>query len=733
MAIFLRVLQLLLKNFRASAMQSMQNRSLALLPALFMLSACFGDDGQVTIIEGEAPRPTLALTGPANGSEQAKGSIQLTLKVLKAPARGYSYKLNDQAPVEKLEALAVGDSRDISLTLVEGMNVARFAVVDNQGEAAVVERAWLVPKPEKDPDPDPPGPQDPPKAPVCKLDDFEPTTDDFEVSLSGTVESTVEVEGRWSNGARSGEISFQDSLPTLRFEATLPLAVGDNAIEIHIKNAGGECKLNAAIKRGKDIHPPVLRIESPLSGASVNGRAAWLRGTITEDTELKKATIKDEGGNEQDLVLTDGHFGLLLPLQAGTNRFFIQAIDASDNSSSMDYEVYAGMRVAVGGAHGIAIHGEHDTVYAWGRSNQGQTAAVQVSTPVYAPDFVRALSETVGDDGSTTTGTTTISARAVYAAGNSSLLIDKKGALWGFGAAKHGGLCLSASDPRLKILRGVPYTDVALPISGIAAVQSISMNGSANFLLTEAGQVFACGKNTDGILGMADTAATSETPVEIPGLSQVIQVQSFSSTAMAVTESGEVYVWGSNKYGLHGSGQVDEEPHPTPTKIAGLPPIASIAGGFRHVLALTRDGRILAWGGNFTKQIGPERQLGRTVLTPYEVALPAGVFVSSVTAASNTSGLTTHEGKIYPWGQNMKGSIGVPGDYSPDHPETAVFGLTGVTDYAQYGLMSIARTPKHVFTWGWSFHGSLGIGTEAADRWSYPTPLPLSFPERLPE
>jgi len=134
--------------------------------------------------------------------------------------------------------------------------------------------------------------------------------------------------------------------------------------------------------------------------------------------------------------------------------------------------------------------------------------------------------------------------------------------------------------------------------------------------VTSTQQIRCWGKNFSGITGVVGfgpiwpphTVAGSE------GLSHL----SIDYGACALDADGNVKCWGPNDSALLGTGAADDDLHPVPTLVAGLPSIASVAVGFDFACALTRTGHVLCWGSNDWGQLG----LGQTdeaFHTPAEV------------------------------------------------------------------------------------------------------------------
>ena len=159
-------------------------------------------------------------------------------------------------------------------------------------------------------------------------------------------------------------------------------------------------------------------------------------------------------------------------------------------------------------------------------------------------------------------------------------------------------------------------------------VASVSANGHHMAVLLEDGQLFMCGENQSGHLGIVystDTANESERPnrawltqVRLP---PVKAVACGIEHTVATDSSGNMYAWGLGDRGQLGAGKVGiEKPVTTPTAAALKGATAAIAAGGRHTLAVTDDGSIFGCGASGVGQLGLEVQDNQTL--PTRVPLP---------------------------------------------------------------------------------------------------------------
>lgn len=109
-------------------------------------------------------------------------------------------------------------------------------------------------------------------------------------------------------------------------------------------------------------------------------------------------------------------------------------------------------------------------------------------------------------------------------------------------------------------------------------------------------------------------------PSEVEGLNSefIVNVACGDSISCALTREGRVYAWGTfrNSTGIYGfSSKVEVQD--TPKLIEDLKDICSIAAGSNHVVAISTAGKIYTWG------VGEQNQLGRKIIgrNPLESAL----------------------------------------------------------------------------------------------------------------
>jgi alpha-tubulin suppressor-like RCC1 family protein len=243
--------------------------------------------------------------------------------------------------------------------------------------------------------------------------------------------------------------------------------------------------------------------------------------------------------------------------------------------------------------------------------------------------------------------------------------------------------------------------------------------------LDELGQVLTWGSNSDGQLGYAseqDCGSRGDSPCRreptvVPDVSGVVAVQAGFKHSMALLEDGSVLTWGSNADGQLGY-TTEETGSAQPAPVPGVTDVVQLAAGANCSYALTADGRVYAWGENNKGQLGLGASDGEAHTAP--ALIPGLEGVVAIAAGNRTGYALLADGTLRAWGQNHAGQVG-NGQEGDDVPAPATVmtlddqgqsvALGGVENIAADGFVAVALNDQgQMWTWGLGSLGQLGQG-----------------------
>ncbi|MBK7578370.1 MAG: hypothetical protein IPI24_13235 [Ignavibacteria bacterium] len=230
--------------------------------------------------------------------------------------------------------------------------------------------------------------------------------------------------------------------------------------------------------------------------------------------------------------------------------------------------------------------------------------------------------------------------------------------------------------------------------------------------LTNSGKLYGFGNPATGRLANASGTVPQEIPVP-GGTSTWTKIACGYDHSLALTEDGKLWAFGSNAWGQLGVG--DNANRTTPTEVpkpAGVSSWTAVWAGAYHSIALGNDGKLYAWGWNFYGQLGTANTTQQ--VSPVAVLSSAQMgAVNRVSAGYGTTYAITTDGKLFAWGRNDLGQLGIPGVtvYKPTQvplPAGAT-AFTHVSSGAQHVIVTTAENV--VYVTGSNGDGQLGDGT----------------------
>lgn len=267
-------------------------------------------------------------------------------------------------------------------------------------------------------------------------------------------------------------------------------------------------------------------------------------------------------------------------------------------------------------------------------------------------------------------------------------------------------------------------------------VANVACGWDFTLLLTDSGQLLACGSNTFGQLGVGQTVQDTAELLAVESLKEpVVSVAAGLRHSLAVSASGSVYQWGT---GLFSHAKRALSPHAVPShlnsKVPCLVPGLSqkksqlVTAGSTHCACITGEGELFLWGSNKHGQMASAEPflpspslLNRSLLK--------GEKVRNVCSGWTHVVAQTESGRVFTWGRGDYGQLGRPASVSEnaekvcpgpakevigkDCPPVEVTSLYGATQIVCGSEHNLAIVGGCLLSWGWNEHGMCGDGSQA--------------------
>ena len=229
------------------------------------------------------------------------------------------------------------------------------------------------------------------------------------------------------------------------------------------------------------------------------------------------------------------------------------------------------------------------------------------------------------------------------------------------------------------------------------------------------GELYGWGSNNVGQLGLSNSVSAYSSPVRVGtentwtniSCSGVLFTNECASFAI---REGRLFFFGNNSNFITGGSRS------SPVQIGTLSDWTHVSAGPYHVLAI-RDGKLYSWGQNSFGQLGINQTGTRS--SPVQIGTESGWTLIS---AGDVTSVGIRDGKLFAWGRNTSGQLG---DGTTSNRSSPVQ-IGSNTDWkwastGGYGLQSLGRTVAirngELYAWGSNRNsdnelvGTLGDGT----------------------
>ncbi|KJE88632.1 hypothetical protein, variant 2 [Capsaspora owczarzaki ATCC 30864] len=178
----------------------------------------------------------------------------------------------------------------------------------------------------------------------------------------------------------------------------------------------------------------------------------------------------------------------------------------------------------------------------------------------------------------------------------------------------------------------------------------------------ESGEVYACGNNEHGQLGIGSNEAMSE-PTLVTNLPErIVRIACGNSHAVALSETGRLYAWGAHSSGQLGVGEPLED-RLSPVRVESnvvRDDVADFACGGNHTIILSNSGLLYAFGSGAQGQLGLGPLATKNQATPAALPNPEGRKYTAISCGQDISAAVSDRGKIYTWGSGASNALGLP-------------------------------------------------------------------------
>ena len=329
-----------------------------------------------------------------------------------------------------------------------------------------------------------------------------------------------------------------------------------------------------------------------------------------------------------------------------------------------------------------------DTLHRYTISQDGTITKKDDLTPEEANKIVRILSSNmvltadgtvkyIGNESLNTTDCTKLNTSDAKIITNNGIIKSAEG----YFIDNKGKLFLKNANYSSGFENGIeqePYYDIAMIYNifdGKKLIDYEEVDNDTYMVLDSDGKIYSWGRNYEGQLGNGTNTRTNN-PMCISDISgsevngkRIKQIRmSDRGNVLAIDDSGKVIEWGVNSKGKLGNGLTDNKS--LPICISDLQnnalngkKIEKIFLSDANAFALDNNGKLYSWGGgNFSGQLGNGSSVSSKTpmcISDMDGSELKGKKIVNVILNYYVSIALDENGKVYVWGDNSKGQLGI--------------------------------------------------------------------------
>ena len=311
----------------------------------------------------------------------------------------------------------------------------------------------------------------------------------------------------------------------------------------------------------------------------------------------------------------------------------VQVQSATDWSFTAGTQRYG--QLATGVSQGAAIK-QDGTMWTWGNGTTGQlgngttTTWQQYPAQIGAPSGGGTWSQTCGNGAVSSTG-------GLY--------------MWG----------TQNTTGTLGTGNALNYSTPTLVVGGASGWSHVTSDFNSTAAIKTNGTLWTWGRNDQGQLGIGVSGPSPganwrSAPTQVGAATNWVQVDmgNGSLSCAAINSLGQLWTWGYNTIGQLGIGTVANALNPT--QVGTLTNWKYVSQGYT-CLAIKTDGTMWGWGSNNAGQIGDGTLVSRS--SPVQVGSRTDWKYCSGSGTGGTSAAIDTSGRLWTWGQNNYGQLGI--------------------------------------------------------------------------
>ncbi len=353
-----------------------------------------------------------------------------------------------------------------------------------------------------------------------------------------------------------------------------------------------------------------------------------------------------------------------------------EASDAVTPAVGIGYDFYAALSA-------------DGTVYVWGRNTKGQLGiATEDLDHSASPRRVEA----------------SVKFKSIAVGREHVVALATDGSVWTWGANERGQLGHDEYRPGNKTVPTiVRFTQEPADMQ----IVEIAVSEQTSYALTADGRLYAWGSNDGGMLGIFSREEHVDyiiEPMLNPNLPRVSHIIAGERTVAAIASDGKVWMWGATDRGQAGSLAETVLYRPTCKSPSVDYGALDVALGDAHTSFLRNDGEVVSFGTNTHGQFGN----GERGQSDVSLALSAladfseQINVTEIVAGRQHMLALTQDGRLYAWGSNAALQLGHPDASFCTTPWELVLNEDDTIRFitAKYNVSMAIDSEGHVYLFG---------------------------------